>query len=47
MDFDDHGYLLQTFTQSVQDRPTLFFELIQRNNYSVSLNDLYLSSCSS
>lgn len=34
MDFDDHGYLLQMFTQPVQDRPTLFFEVIQRNNYS-------------
>jgi 4-hydroxyphenylpyruvate dioxygenase len=26
--------LLQIFTQPVQDRPTLFFELIQRNNHS-------------
>ncbi|CAG9540980.1 unnamed protein product [Cercopithifilaria johnstoni] len=34
MDFDDNGYLLQMFTQSVQDRPTLFFEVIQRNNFS-------------
>uniref|UniRef100_A0A915Q3I7 4-hydroxyphenylpyruvate dioxygenase n=1 Tax=Setaria digitata TaxID=48799 RepID=A0A915Q3I7_9BILA len=34
MDFDDYGYLLQMFTQPVQDRPTLFFEIIQRNNYS-------------
>ncbi|OZC10249.1 4-hydroxyphenylpyruvate dioxygenase [Onchocerca flexuosa] len=34
MDFDNHGYLLQIFTQPVQDRPTLFFEVIQRNNFS-------------
>uniref|UniRef100_A0A0R3RUF8 4-hydroxyphenylpyruvate dioxygenase n=1 Tax=Elaeophora elaphi TaxID=1147741 RepID=A0A0R3RUF8_9BILA len=34
MDFDDSGYLLQMFTQPVQDRPTLFFEVIQRNNFS-------------
>jgi hypothetical protein len=25
------GYLLQIFTQPVQDRPTVFFELIERN----------------
>lgn len=30
-DRDDRGYLLQIFTQTVQDRPTLFFEVIQRN----------------
>lgn len=29
-DRDDEGYLLQIFTQPVQDRPTLFFEVIQR-----------------
>ncbi|KAL3989548.1 4-hydroxyphenylpyruvate dioxygenase [Acanthocheilonema viteae] len=34
IDFDDNGYLLQMFTQPVQDRPTLFFEVIQRNNFS-------------
>jgi 4-hydroxyphenylpyruvate dioxygenase len=34
VDYDDKGYLLQIFTQPVQDRPTLFFELIQRNNHS-------------
>jgi 4-hydroxyphenylpyruvate dioxygenase len=33
VDYDDKGYLLQIFTQPVQDRPTLFFELIQRNNH--------------
>ncbi len=27
---DDEGYLLQIFTKPVQDRPTLFFEIIQR-----------------
>ncbi len=29
-DRDDEGYLLQLFTQPVVDRPTLFFEIIQR-----------------
>jgi len=30
VDRDDDGYLLQIFTRPVQDRPTLFFEIIQR-----------------
>tara|TARA_B100001109_G_C18863935_1_gene475745 strand:+ start:3184 stop:4341 length:1158 start_codon:yes stop_codon:yes gene_type:complete len=30
VDADDEGYLLQIFTKPVQDRPTLFFEIIQR-----------------
>ena len=30
VDRDDEGYLLQIFTKPVQDRPTLFFEFIQR-----------------
>lgn len=30
VDSDDEGYLLQLFTQPVQDRPTLFLEIIQR-----------------
>ncbi|MCB0353391.1 MAG: 4-hydroxyphenylpyruvate dioxygenase [Bdellovibrionales bacterium] len=29
-DRDDDGYLLQLFTKPVQDRPTVFFEVIQR-----------------
>jgi len=33
VDFDDAGYLLQIFTKPVEDRPTLFFEVIQRNNH--------------
>jgi 4-hydroxyphenylpyruvate dioxygenase len=28
------GYILQIFTKNVQDRPTLFFEFIQRNNHN-------------
>ena len=32
IDYDDKGYLLQLFTKPVQDRPTLFFEIIQRHN---------------
>jgi 4-hydroxyphenylpyruvate dioxygenase len=30
-DRDDDGYLLQIFTKTVQDRPTLFFEVIERH----------------
>ncbi len=30
VDRDDRGYLLQLFTRPVEDRPTLFFEIIQR-----------------
>ncbi|GAB4177903.1 MAG: 4-hydroxyphenylpyruvate dioxygenase [Calditrichia bacterium] len=30
VDRDEHGYLLQIFTKPVQDRPTLFYEVIQR-----------------
>jgi len=33
VDYDDHGYLLQIFTKPVEDRPTLFLEIIQRNNH--------------
>ena len=28
IDYDDKGYLLQLFTKPVEDRPTLFFEVI-------------------
>lgn len=31
VDRDEHGYLLQLFTKPVQDRPTLFLEVIQRH----------------
>ncbi len=30
VDRDDQGYLLQLFSKPVEDRPTLFFEIIQR-----------------
>jgi 4-hydroxyphenylpyruvate dioxygenase len=30
IDADEDGYLLQIFTKPVEDRPTLFFEIIQR-----------------
>ncbi len=30
VDFDEEGYLLQIFTKPVEDRPTVFFEVIQR-----------------
>ena len=31
VDRDDDGYLIQIFTKPVQDRPTVFFELIERH----------------
>jgi 4-hydroxyphenylpyruvate dioxygenase len=34
VDFDDQGYLLQLFTKNMQDRPTLFIEIIQRHNHT-------------
>tara|TARA_B000000557_G_C20812745_1_gene461128 strand:+ start:3697 stop:4791 length:1095 start_codon:yes stop_codon:yes gene_type:complete len=30
LDVDENGYMLQIFTKPLQDRPTLFFEIIQR-----------------
>lgn len=34
VDHDEKGYLLQIFTKPVQDRPTLFLEIIQRRNHN-------------
>ncbi|KAL3314873.1 hypothetical protein Ciccas_006496 [Cichlidogyrus casuarinus] len=34
IDYDDDGYLLQIFTKNIQDRPTLFLEIIQRYNHN-------------
>ncbi|GAB7331970.1 hypothetical protein MBLNU13_g03880t1 [Cladosporium sp. NU13] len=34
IDFDEGGYLLQLFTKHLMDRPTVFVEIIQRNNFS-------------
>lgn len=34
VDFDESGYLLQIFTKPLQDRPTLFVEIIQRHSHS-------------
>uniref|UniRef100_A0AC35FNP9 4-hydroxyphenylpyruvate dioxygenase n=1 Tax=Panagrolaimus sp. PS1159 TaxID=55785 RepID=A0AC35FNP9_9BILA len=34
IDFDENGYLLQTFSKPMQDRPSLFVEIIQRNNFN-------------
>ena len=31
VDCDEEGYLLQIFTKPVEDRPTLFFEIIERH----------------
>jgi 4-hydroxyphenylpyruvate dioxygenase len=36
IDYDANGYLLQIFTKNMQDRPTLFLEVIQRRNHNVS-----------
>uniref|UniRef100_I3JXN3 4-hydroxyphenylpyruvate dioxygenase n=2 Tax=Oreochromis niloticus TaxID=8128 RepID=I3JXN3_ORENI len=33
VDYDDNGYLLQIFTKPIQDRPTVFLEVIQRHNH--------------
>ena len=34
VDFDENGYLLQLFTKPVFERPTFFFEIIQRANHN-------------
>jgi 4-hydroxyphenylpyruvate dioxygenase len=33
VDFDERGYLLQIFTKHVGCRPTIFMEIIQRNDF--------------
>ena len=33
VDFDENGYLLQLFTKHLMDRPTVFIEIIYRNNF--------------
>lgn len=33
MDYDEGGYLLQLFTKPLMDRPTVFIEIIQRNDF--------------
>ncbi|KAJ3128795.1 hypothetical protein HK098_003561 [Nowakowskiella sp. JEL0407] len=33
VDYDENGYLLQIFSKPIEDRPTLFIEIIQRNNH--------------
>ncbi|KAF9920579.1 hypothetical protein FBU30_009569 [Linnemannia zychae] len=33
VDFDEGGYLLQIFTKPLQDRPTVFIEIIQRHGF--------------
>jgi len=33
IDYDEGGYLLQLFTKPLLDRPTVFIEIIQRNNF--------------
>lgn len=33
IDYDEKGYLLQIFTMPLEDRPTVFMEVIQRRNH--------------
>ncbi|EFW98552.1 4-hydroxyphenylpyruvate dioxygenase [Grosmannia clavigera kw1407] len=33
VDYDEGGYLLQLFTKPLMDRPTVFIEIIERNNF--------------
>ncbi|PHH49795.1 4-hydroxyphenylpyruvate dioxygenase [Ceratocystis fimbriata CBS 114723] len=33
IDYDEQGYLLQLFTKPLMDRPTVFIEIIQRNDF--------------
>lgn len=33
IDYDEQGYLLQIFTKPLMDRPTVFIEIIQRNDF--------------
>lgn len=40
IDYDENGYLLQIFTKNMQDRPTLFLEVIQRRNFNVSTTNI-------
>jgi hypothetical protein len=35
VDYDENGYLLQIFTKNMQERPTLFLEVIKRHNHNV------------
>jgi len=34
IDYDVNGYLLQIFTKPMTDRPTVYTEIIQRNNHN-------------
>ena len=45
VDFDDKGYLLQIISKHVQDRPTLFLEVLQRYYHVVSLLSVHLTIC--
>ena len=36
IDFEEGGYLLQLFTKPLMDRPTVFIEIIQRENFEGS-----------
>jgi 4-hydroxyphenylpyruvate dioxygenase len=33
IDYDEQGYLLQLFTKPLMDHPTVFIEIIQRNEF--------------
>lgn len=40
VDRDEEGYLLQIFTKPVLDRPTVFFEIIQRKGQPHSAKEI-------
>lgn len=40
IDYDENGYLLQIFTKNMQDRPTVFLEVIQRHNHNVNMIEI-------
>nr|CAD7431902.1 unnamed protein product [Timema monikensis] len=44
IDYDENGYLLQIFTKNMQDRPTLFLEVIQRHNHNIAALLLWLET---
>jgi 4-hydroxyphenylpyruvate dioxygenase len=45
IDRDEEGYLLQIFTKPIEDRPTLFFEIIQRKGAKSHLGKAILKHC--
>ena len=46
VDRDEEGYLLQIFTKPVEDRPTVFFEILQRKGLQKALAKATSKHCS-